>query len=84
MAVLRFIEDYKSVSALVNDLRKSTGNVFILASKKIFDEQGLDMKIAESVAEHYTCGGEPDIQLDIVTKSNDYFVQVFDQARAEW
>ncbi len=75
MAHLRFIEDYSSVEELFEELQCHLHQTVVLCSKKQLSKLGIDLSDARRVAMSYSCGGEADVWLDIVTDGNHYFIQ---------
>ena len=81
MANLRFIEDYSSVEELFEELQCHNHQTLVLCSKKLLSEQGIDTSDARRVAMSYSCGGEADVWLDIVTDGNHYFIQSIKESK---
>jgi hypothetical protein len=81
MANLRFIEDYSSVEELFEELQCHLHSTVVLCSKKQLAKMGIDLSDAHQAASSYSCGGEADVWLDIVTDGNHYFIQSLKEAK---
>ena len=75
MASLRFIEDYSSAEELFEELQCHFNGTIVLCSKKQLSKLGIDLTAAHRVASSYSCGGEADVWLDIVTDKNHFFIK---------
>ncbi len=78
MSAIRFIEDYKSVQELIAGMKEQ--HILTLVSKKVLKDEHIEISDAESFAQEYSCGGEADLWLDIVTSPNHLFIEQLKEA----
>jgi hypothetical protein len=80
MANLRFIEDYSSAEELFEELQCHLHATIVLCSKKQLAKLGIDLTDAHRAASSYSCGGEADVWLDIVTDKNHFFIKTIKES----